>query len=345
MCSGESGAGKTEATKQCLNYLAYLAGSATGIQTKILKASPVLEAWGNAKTLRNNNSSRFGKFIEIWFDKQCSITGSSNTTYILEKSRVVFQEKDERNYHVFYQLLSGATPSLLQELELSELAEHPERSDLINQSGCIRIENVDDGADFREANEAFVEIGFTAEEQKSLYTIIAGILLFGNIKYASTPDNPDESLIPPEFSTWLEKGARQFGLEPEYVKKALLYKSIRSGGANSKRSSVAYACYTTAAAYENRNALLKEIYRRCFDWIVAKINSLMENDASLAVNMIGILDIFGFEIFQKVNIYFTSCCKLFVLSLILLICTKSDICVSFHFFVPAGVEFIRAAVH
>lgn len=299
--SGESGAGKTEATKQCLNYLAFLAGSANGIQSKILKASPILEAWGNAKTLRNNNSSRFGKFIEIWFDGSCTITGSSNTTYILEKSRVVFQEKDERNYHVFYQLLKGAAPSLLEELEIDTIAAQPESATYINQSGCIAIENVDDGADFREVNEAFAEIGFTTEEQKSLYTIIAGILLFGNIVYEANPLNTDESIIPEEHLHWLEKGARRFGIEAEFVKKALLYKTIRSGGGSNRRTSVAFASYKPDAAYENKNALVKEIYKRCFDFIVAKINALMENDNDQAVNMIGILDIFGFEIFQKVR--------------------------------------------
>jgi myosin heavy subunit len=283
-----------------------LAGSANGIQSKILKASPILEAWGNAKTLRNNNSSRFGKFIEIWFDSSFTITGSSNTTYILEKSRVVFQEKDERNYHVFYQLLKGGSSELLAELELSDFAAHPENANCINQSGCIAIENVDDGADFREVNDAFTEIGFTAEEQKSLYTIIAGILHFGNISYEANPNNSDESVIPPDALQHLERGARRFGVDMEFVKKALLYKTIRSG--NSRRTSVAFAPYKTDAAYENKNALVKEIYRRCFDFIVGKINALMENDKDQAVNMIGILDIFGFEIFQKVSTFFLFSC-------------------------------------
>jgi myosin heavy subunit len=307
--SGESGAGKTEATKQCLSYLAYLAGSASGIQTKILKASPILEAWGNAKTLRNNNSSRFGKFIEIWFDDKYTISGSSNTTYILEKSRVVFQEKDERNYHVFYQLLKGASPELLAQLELSDIAANPTMAFYINQSGCIDIENVDDAADFREANDAFREVGFTADEETSLHTIVAGILHLGNVVYAAHADNPDESVITPETHTWLERAARQFGVEPEFIKKALLYKMIRSG--NSRRTSVAFAPYKLDAAYENKNALAKEIYKRCFDYIVARINALMENDRSQAVNMIGILDIFGFEIFQKVSasVYATAMCS------------------------------------
>jgi len=263
-----------------------------------------LEAWGNAKTLRNNNSSRFGKFIEIWFDGSFTITGSSNTTYILEKSRVVFQEKDERNYHVFYQLLSGASPELLQKLELADLAAEPEAAMFINQSGCIQIENVDDAADFKEVNEAFAEIGFSAEEQTSLYTIIAGILQFGNITFIENPSNSEESTIPAEHWPWLHRGARQFGIDAGMVEKALLHKQIRSGG-SSKRMSVAYAAYKPTAAYENRNALVKEIYRRCFDYIVARINALMENDKDQAVNMIGILDIFGFEIFKKVR-YFSA---------------------------------------
>lgn len=196
--SGESGAGKTEATKQCLNYLAYSAGSSSGIQAKILKASPVLEGWGNAKTLRNNNSSRFGKFIEIWFDNEHMITGASNTTYILEKSRVVYQEKDERNYHIFYQLLKGADSKLLHDLELEEFALNPEKLFYINQSGCINIEDVDDAQDFNEANQALIDMGFTPEEQVSLYAIIAGILLLGNVSFDPHPTNSEESIIAPE---------------------------------------------------------------------------------------------------------------------------------------------------
>jgi myosin heavy subunit len=138
--SGESGAGKTEATKQCLSYLASAAGSSTGLQNKILQASPILEAWGNAKTLRNNNSSRFGKFIEIWFGDSYDIVGSSNTTYLLEKSRVVFQESGERNYHVFYQLLFGAPADLKQQLLLGDMSARPQDVSYVNQSGCLQIE-------------------------------------------------------------------------------------------------------------------------------------------------------------------------------------------------------------
>lgn len=298
--SGESGAGKTEATKQCLNYLAYAAGSASGIQTKILKASPVLEAWGNAKTLRNNNSSRFGKFIEIWFDQDSRvITGASNTTYILEKSRVVFQEKNERNYHVFYQLLKGASPEFLAELELSDFASEPQLASYINQSGCITIDDVDDANDFHEANQAFLDIGFTLEERNALYTIIAGILQLGNVSFEANPERSEESILSTNGLQYLEKCVKRLAVDRVMFEKALLFRQIKSGG--NKRSSVTYAAFLPGAAVENRNALAKEIYRRCFDWIVAKINVLMKTNAAELSIFVGILDIFGFEIFQKVS--------------------------------------------
>ncbi len=297
--SGESGAGKTEATKQCLNYLAFIAGSSSGIQGKILKASPILEAWGNSKTLRNNNSSRFGKYIEIWFDKHHSIIGSSNTTYILEKSRVVRQEAGERNYHVFYQLLKGATPQQLLNFHL--ISSENSRVNLesfhyINQSGCIEIEDVDDTKDFQEANDAFNEIGFLEEDKWSLYRIIAGILHLGNIRFIGSSE---ESAIDAPSEAHFQYCANMFQVDVEEFKRCLLFRKITSGG---KRKSVVFAPYAPAAAMDNRDALAKEIYRRCFDWIVAKINYLMYSDHVVAHQMIGVIDIFGFEIFKKVSL-------------------------------------------
>ncbi|RYH31015.1 hypothetical protein EON65_03685 [archaeon] len=296
--SGESGAGKTEATKQALNYLAYIAGSSSGIQGKILNASPILEAWGNAKTLRNNNSSRFGKYIEVWFDGSNTIVGSSNTTYILEKSRVVFQSKDERNYHAFYQLLQGATIETLQRYHLQEPGKQG-RPDLsvfsyINQSGCITIDDVDDADDFRIMNEAFADVGFRPEDQECLYRTLAGILHLGNVQFAAAGD---ESVITPETEHYYQFAAEMFGIEVHFFRKALLFKKIKSGGG--KRASVAFSPYSPLAAVDNRDALSKEIYRRCFDWIVSEINRVMYQSNSQATLMIGILDIFGFEIFQK----------------------------------------------
>lgn len=294
--SGESGAGKTEATKQCLNYLAYIAGSSSGIQEKILKASPILEAWGNSKTLRNNNSSRFGKYIEVWFDGN-TIIGSSNTTYILEKSRVVKQAQDERNYHVFYQLLQGASVAQLEALHLAQGGQKlpMEIFQYINQSGCIAIDDVDDAQDFREANDAFREVGFNEQEQSDLYRVIAGVLLLGNLQFTV---RGDDSIITEDSETWFAACAQVFHVDSEALRKALLYKKVRSGGG--KRASVAFSPYTPEAALETRDAFAKEIYRRCFDWIVSKINILMYDARVRPTNMIGVLDIFGFEIFKQV---------------------------------------------
>lgn len=187
MASGESGAGKTEATKQCLKYLAFAAGSNSGVEEKILQASPILEGWGNAKTLRNDNSSRFGKFIEIWFGPKVDIIGSSNTTYLLEKSRVVFQERDERNYHVFYQLLFGAPPEELQRLHLTQMAANFSSIQYINQSGCVRVPTINDERDYVEAQAAFTSMGFHADEPPILSAIVAGVLHMGNIMFVPNP--------------------------------------------------------------------------------------------------------------------------------------------------------------
>jgi myosin heavy subunit len=150
--SGESGAGKTEATKHCLHYLASTSGSTGGSDAhiRLQTASPVLEAWGNAKTLRNNNSSRFGKFIEIWFGEgQKAITKSVNTTYLLEKTRVISQEHNERNYHVFYQLLKGGGADLLDKLYLTDIAKSPLSARFLHKSGVHKIDGVDDLVEFR----------------------------------------------------------------------------------------------------------------------------------------------------------------------------------------------------
>ncbi|KAJ1429887.1 P-loop containing nucleoside triphosphate hydrolase protein [Ochromonadaceae sp. CCMP2298] len=311
--SGESGAGKTEATKQCLNHLAFLAGR----HSKILRASPVLEAWGNAKTLRNNNSSRFGKFIEVWFDAT-SITGSANTTYLLEKSRVVFQQRGERNYHAFYQLIRGASEDLLRELELTDISARPETANFINQ-GCIAIDEVDDAADFQETSGAFGLIGFSPEEQLALQAVLAGLLHIGNVQFQENPADSESSVVTPDSAGHLGRCGRRLGVAAESLATALTYKQIRSGGGG-RRVSVSYANCSPAAAADNRNSLAKEVYRRCFDHIVQRINELMaagdgdgdgtkpgpesqtegKTEGKGAVHMIGILDIFGFEIFEKV---------------------------------------------
>jgi myosin heavy subunit len=310
--SGESGAGKTEATKQCLNYLAVVAGSSTGVHNRILLANPILESWGNAKTLRNNNSSRFGKFIEILMSRGGEIVGSSNTTYLLEKSRVVFQESGERSYHVFYQLLFGAPDSLLAQFHLLEMKNHPNEVAYINQSGCLRIEGVDDAADYQEVVEAQSLVGFPEGDSQVLLQMIAGILHLGNLHYEVHPSDSEESMINPQTEPSLLHASRLFGLDLVTFRRSLLFKSVRSG----KRKSVTYAPYSPVTAIENRDALAKEIYNRCFDFIVGTINTKINIDAeklaAMDTSMIGVLDIFGFEIFKKVGLPYTFPCDSFL---------------------------------
>lgn len=298
--SGESGAGKTEATKQCLNYLAVVVGSSTGVHNRILLANPILESWGNAKTLRNNNSSRFGKFIEILMSKGGEIVGSSNTTYLLEKSRVVFQEVGERSYHIFYQLLFGAPESIIHEFHLMEMKNDPNSVYYISQSGCLHIDGVNDAAEYQEVVNAQRIVGFPDEVCLILLRMIAGILHLGNISFCSNPSNSEEAMIDSATDLSSSLASQLFGVDPMTFIRSLLFKSVRSG----KRKSVTYAPYVPLTATENRDALAKEIYNRCFDYIVGAINTNIniapEKLAAMDTCMIGILDIFGFEIFKKV---------------------------------------------
>ena len=193
--SGESGAGKTESTKQCLHFLATISGSHSDVHNKVLQTSPILEGFGNAKTLRNNNSSRFGKFIELGFDQQFSIIDASNTTYLLEKSRVVFQDKGERNFHIFYQLLRGASEETIRKYFLKNMCAQLESVSYINQSGCIHIDGVDDAGDYRDLMSAFEMIGIPSTESDAIISAVAAILHLGNVLFEEDPDNSDACVI------------------------------------------------------------------------------------------------------------------------------------------------------
>jgi len=319
--SGESGAGKTETTKHCLRYLAATSGSADGsaAHVRVQNASPVLEAWGNAKTLRNNNSSRFGKFTEIWFDlirgKQ-AIAGASITTYLLEKSRVVGQEKGERNYHVFYQLIKGlgdaeagggaagsGAAAAIAELGIRGFIEDPSSCRLISQSGCIAIDGVDDAADYAEVQESLRQLGVDAVSISSLNRIISGVMHCGNIEFTSIKEDEDECKVGSYAGRAADESvsrcAELFGVPVKEIEVSLLKRKVQRGG--DRRASIAYRAYTRDEASAVRDGVAKEVYRRAFDWIVAKINELVKSgdDAKGNANrkMIGILDIFGFEIF------------------------------------------------
>jgi myosin heavy subunit len=276
--------------------LAFIASSSSGIQEKILLASPILEAWGNAKTNRNDNSSRFGKFIEVWFGKYSEIVGASTTTYLLEKSRVVFQEQNERNYHVFYQLLFGADDELLGSLKLTKFARDPDLSCLINQSGCIQMESINDRADYATVMHALDSLGFSPSEVMNMSKVIAGVLNFGNVGILP-PAETDRCTLSDAAVEDLGHAVDLWSVDVDMMHQAMFVRTVSVKSA--KRSSFVLTPLSHAAAIENRNSLTKEIYNRCFDWIVDKLNFAMGAPSS-SVGSIGVLDIFGFEIFKKV---------------------------------------------
>lgn len=180
--SGESGAGKTEATKKCLQFFAEAAGSNSGgMEKRLLSANPILEAFGNAKTVRNNNSSRFGKWMVVHFDGRAQICGSQIVNYLLEKSRVVMQNHNERNYHIFYNLCKGADPATLKKLGLEDV----ESYNYTRQ--CAVVQGMDDADDFNLLLMAMEELGFNrAKDADPLFQVVAGIMWLGNVEFEET---------------------------------------------------------------------------------------------------------------------------------------------------------------
>jgi len=294
LITGESGAGKTENTKKVIQYMAAVAGRSGGgkLEEQVLQANPILESFGNAKTTRNDNSSRFGKFIEIQFNGAGFIAGASITSYLLEKSRVVRQSKDERSFHIFYELLAGSSSEQKKELFL----EKPDKYNFMNQSGCyIANQNVDDGKNFREGTVKAMEImNFTKEEQDSVFKIIAGILQLGNITFEAAFG--EGSAINDKDA--LQKASTIMGVDAAKLEGGLCKPRIKAGN-----EYVTTHLNPEKASY-SREALSKALYHRLFLWIVQKINQQLavENAASF----IGVLGISGFEIF-KVNSFEQLC--------------------------------------
>eukprot|EP01122_Echinamoeba_exundans_P012210 TRINITY_DN5050_c0_g1_i1.p1 TRINITY_DN5050_c0_g1~~TRINITY_DN5050_c0_g1_i1.p1 ORF type:complete len:1669 (+),score=459.37 TRINITY_DN5050_c0_g1_i1:93-5099(+) len=294
LVSGESGAGKTEATKVVLQYLAEIAGSTSGVEQRILVANPILEAFGNAKTLRNNNSSRFGKWVEIHFDQSGRICGARIVNYLLEKSRVTYQAPEERNYHIFYQLLRGADAGLREQLGLLE----PEEFNYTNQSGCIDIPGVDDAEEFTAVVGSFSKLGFSQEEQTSVLSIIAAILHLGNIQFVA---DGDKAVVAPQSMDGLGKVSELLGVSQDALKQALTHRSIVVAGTTTNIP------LNVVKATDSRDSLAKHLYGGLFEWLVGRINkSLNEGRAKGDVKIIGVLDIFGFEVF--VNNSFEQLC-------------------------------------
>eukprot|EP00667_Euglena_gracilis_P000445 EG_transcript_445 len=292
LVSGESGAGKTEAVKIVLRYLATCStaqASATlrqkvqAIADRVEATSPILEAFGNACTLLNDNSSRFGKFLTVQFDAQGLFSGAEITPYLLEKSRVVTHAPRERTYHAFYQVLYGATD---EERARWQLSRNPQDYG-VTKGPLVCIDGVDDAAEYCAVRRAMDTMGMSPEEQEAVYLTCAGILHLSNVLFV---DQRGETVARERQP--LEVAARLWGVDPD----ALLLSLTR------KETALYTAPLTVGQATDCRDALCKALYSGAFNWLIDRCNDLLRAPAALNEqrgNWIGLLDIFGFEHFER----------------------------------------------
>ncbi|PKK23209.1 myosin VB [Columba livia] len=285
--SGESGAGKTVSAKYAMRFFATVGGSAsdTNIEAKVLASSPIMEAIGNAKTTRNDNSSRFGKYIQIGFDKRYHIIGANMRTYLLEKSRVVFQAEDERNYHIFYQLCASASLPEFKDLGLT----CAEDFFYTSQGGDTSIDGVDDADDLEKTRHAFTLLGVKESHQTTIFRIIAAILHLGNLEIQGERDG-DACSVSSE-DEHLANFCALLGLEHGQMQHWLCHrKLVTTAETYVKNMSV-------QQVLNARDALAKHIYAQLFNWIVQHINKALHTTVKQH-SFIGVLDIYGFETFE-----------------------------------------------
>jgi myosin heavy subunit len=368
--SGESGAGKTVSAKFAMRYFASVGGATnmTQIEKKVLASNPVMEAIGNAKTTRNDNSSRFGKYIELQFSEEQVIVGATMRTYVphppraraaffflhgfiwllifflgdlyrnvpysgaegsilfyprptsqpelafesvslcaeccplpfrylLEKSRVVHQAENERNYHIFYQMCAQADSALLADLEISE----PDDFFITKQGDAAVVPDVDDAEDFSATTDALRTLGLEEERVAELFRILAGLMHLGNVEVRTRSKRTDDAIIP-EDDTHLPVAAGLLGVEPSELSKWATHRKIQTG------KEVFTKPLTATDAGRAVHAFAKHIYAHVFDWIVAKVNASLAapHKGGKPLKTIGVLDIYGFEVF-KVNSFEQFC--------------------------------------
>merc|ERR1719331_145151 len=301
LCTGESGAGKTENTKKVIQYLAYVAASKPKgsshapasnegglsfgeLEQQLLKANPILEAFGNAKTVKNDNSSRFGKFIRINFDASGYIAGANIETYLLEKARVIRQADEERAFHIFYQLLAGTSA----EEKKKYILEEPKNYTFLT-SGFVTVQNQDDAEEFAATMEAMKIMGLNDEEINSIFRVLAAVLQFGNMQFKQDKHS-DQATLPD--NTVAQKACRLLSVPVTDLTKAFLKPRIKVG-----------RDYVTKAQSKEQvefavEAISKATYERLFKWICSRINKSLDRTKRQGASFIGILDIAGFEIFD-----------------------------------------------
>jgi len=289
MCSGESGAGKTESTKHILQYITDSyggGGDVADLESRILAANPLLESFGNAKTTRNHNSSRFGKFVELHFNKSAKVIGSFIEHYLLEKSRIISQGDKERNYQVFYRMVKGAPEPMKQALNLKKAVDEFE---YLKHGITTDVDGLDDVKEFAVMEKSMTDCGLDAAEKSNVFRVSAAVLHMGDVSFEEVTDGAGVT----SGSTATAQGiAAMLGLDPAAFQKALCYKTINIGGQTSDKG------LDTTAALFGKDALGKALYSKLFDWIVARCNKCFPFPEGSSVNYIGILDIAGFEYFQ-----------------------------------------------
>lgn len=287
--SGESGAGKTVAAKYIMSYIARVSGGGRRVQRikdVILESNPLLEAFGNAKTVRNNNSSRFGKYVEILFGRGGQPEGGRISNFLLEKSRVTMQNLGERNFHIFYQLCTGASVGMKKDFGLYQLDYYH----YLSYGGNHKVEGTNDAHDFQETLKAMNVMGLTEQEQSNILQVVAGVLHLGNVMFREKGNYSEiedqDTLAVPAFL---------FEVDQNYLQSKLTSRRFDSKwGAQSDTIDVTL---NVEQALYTRDALAKGIYARLFDYLVKRVNSAMETNVQ-GYN-IGILDIYGFEIFER----------------------------------------------
>lgn len=298
--SGESGAGKTEAAKQIMQYIANVSvddkvsasGGISKIKDMVLATNPLLESFGCAKTLRNNNSSRHGKYLEIFFDTQSYQPVAAHiTNYLLEKQRVVQQITNERNFHIFYQFTKNCPPQYAQMFGI----QGPETYIYTSAAKCVSADGIDDGRDLQETIKAMQTIGLSQEEQDNIFRMLASILWIGNISFVENESGN---------ATVRDEGVTNFvayllEVSPQILQTALTERIIETSH-GLKRGSTYHVPLNIVQATAVRDALAKGIYNNLFDWIVQRVNaSLAGAGQNFEKKSIGILDIYGFEIFEQ----------------------------------------------
>ncbi|XP_064323322.1 myosin-1B isoform X1 [Phalacrocorax carbo] len=298
LITGESGAGKTVNTKRVIQYFATIAASGDKkkeeqqpagkmqgtLEDQIISANPLLEAFGNAKTVRNDNSSRFGKFIRIHFGATGKLASADIETYLLEKSRVTFQLKAERSYHIFYQIMSNKKPELI---EMLLITTNPYDYQYVSQ-GEITVPSINDQEELMATDSAIDILGFTPDEKTAIYKLTGAVMHYGNLKFKQ---KQREEQAEPDGTEVADKAAYLMGLNSADLLKALCYPRVKVGNEYVTKGQ------TVQQVYNSVGALAKAVFEKMFLWMVVRINQQLDTKQPRQY-FIGVLDIAGFEIFD-----------------------------------------------